>query len=90
MPIIPSVKVRVNNIDYAIIPNPDHILDQTSLPRVPVIRIFGESTEGVNACVHVHQVYPYFYTDYHGSMDPDYSAPLFYLSVILKFSIACS
>lgn len=71
--IIPKVKVRVTNIDYAVIPHPDPLLDQCSLPRVPVIRIFGESSEGCNACVHVHQVYPYFYVDYHGSMDPEYS-----------------
>lgn len=29
--------------------------------KVPVLRIFGVSSDGKKACLHIHQVYPYFY-----------------------------
>jgi DNA polymerase zeta len=39
--------------------------------RVPVLRIFGDSSLGQKACVHIHQVWPYFYVEYPGSLNPD-------------------
>lgn len=63
-----NLRVRINQIDYTMIqPGP---LDNSSLPRVPVIRIYGESSLGQKACVHVHQVYPYFFIEYTRKMDP--------------------
>jgi DNA polymerase zeta len=63
------MRVRLDNIDYALArPGP---LDDSTLPRVPVIRIYGLSSGGQRACLHVHQVYPYFFVDYHGSLNPD-------------------
>lgn len=73
--IVPKLKIRVTNIDSTVIRSVDPELDQTSLPRVPVIRVFGQVDTGdasppVNGCVHIHQVYPYLYIDYNGSRDP--------------------
>lgn len=65
---VPSLQVRLNNIDHALV-EPSS-LDRTTLPRVPVLRIYGISSMGHKACVHVHQVYPYFYVDYRGDMAP--------------------
>lgn len=31
---------------------------------MPVIRIFGTSSQGFKTCMHVHGVFPYFYVPY--------------------------
>jgi DNA polymerase zeta len=60
----PSLRVRLNDIDYInVAPG---ALDNSSLNRVPVLRIYGDSSTGQKACVHVHNVYPYFYIEYCG------------------------
>lgn len=47
-----------------------HIAAQTSrvtrkpILRSPVVRIFGPTLNGDNACINVHGVYPYFYVDW--------------------------
>ena len=72
--IVPSVRIRVTNIDSTVIRNASPGLDGTSLPRVPIIRVFGQLDTGettCNACVHVHQAYPYLYIEYNGSKEPD-------------------
>lgn len=69
----PTIRIRVNQIDYTL--QPSGVLDNTTLPRVPVIRIYGESSVGIKACVHVHQVFPYFFLDYIGKMSPEHGAP---------------
>ncbi|KAG2159871.1 uncharacterized protein EDB93DRAFT_1112357, partial [Suillus bovinus] len=64
-----TLRVLINQIDYTVAsPGP---LDNTSLPRVPVIRIYGASSTGKKACVHVHQVYPYFFVEYGGKLSPE-------------------
>lgn len=65
----PNLRIRVNQIDYIV--EPAGPLDNTALPRVPVLRIYGESSAGKKACLHVHQVYPYFFVEYDGQMNPD-------------------
>lgn len=65
----PNLRVRINQIDYTV--EPAGPLDKTTLPRVPIIRIYGESSVGKKACLHVHQVYPYFFVEYFGQMSPD-------------------
>lgn len=65
----PTLRVRINQVDYTMAaPGP---LDNSSLYRVPVIRIYGDSSIGPKACLHVHQVYPYFFVEYLGKMSPD-------------------
>ncbi|KAG8935896.1 DNA polymerase zeta [Tulasnella sp. 418] len=65
----PILKVRITNIDHAM--EPKGSLDgDTTLRKVPIIRIYGLSSNGYKACVHIHQVYPYFYVEYQGSMEP--------------------
>lgn len=63
------MQVRLDNIDHVLARAGP--LDNSSLPKVPVIRIFGLSSLGQRACLHVHQVYPYFFVDYNGSLSPE-------------------
>lgn len=65
----PVLRVRVNHIDHILVePGP---LDNSSQHLVPIIRIYGISSTGKKTCVHAHQVYPYFYIEYTGNIDPD-------------------
>ncbi|KAF6766026.1 hypothetical protein DFP72DRAFT_4246 [Ephemerocybe angulata] len=61
-------RVSLNQIDYTV--SPPGPLDNSDLPAIPVIRIYGNSSTGQKTCLHVHQVYPYFYVDYAGSLKP--------------------
>ena len=72
-----KLRVRINQIDYSLIPPGN--LDKSNLPRVPVIRIFGSSSTGQKACVHVHQVYPYLFVDYSGPLTPRHGKHTTYL-----------
>ena len=65
----PTLSVQINQIDHTLAPPGP--LDNSSLPRVPIIRIYGASSTGQKACVHVHQVYPYFFVEYSGQMNPE-------------------
>ncbi|KAG8872386.1 DNA polymerase zeta [Tulasnella sp. 331] len=85
----PIIKVRIINADYAIQPRGE--FDNTSLSKVPVIRIFGLASNGHKTCVHIHQVYPYFYVEYKGSMKPDaVNKYVFKLQQSLNHAIAIS
>ncbi|CBQ72168.1 probable catalytic subunit of DNA polymerase zeta UPR-1 [Sporisorium reilianum SRZ2] len=74
----PFFRVRLINIDHVLtVPTP---LDRTqcafnaegqSLRKVPILRIFGATPAGQRVCLHVHNVYPYCYIQYKGSLDPD-------------------
>ncbi|KAF8640582.1 hypothetical protein AX17_000244 [Amanita inopinata Kibby_2008] len=66
----PQLRVQINQIDYVL--EPPGELDDAQLHRVPVIRIFGCSSLGQTACVHVHQVYPYFYVEYLDELNPEH------------------
>ena len=68
-----SLSVLIHQIDHILAPPGP--LDNASLPRVPVIRIYGASSTGEKACLHVHQVYPYFFVEYTGNMTPDHGKP---------------
>ncbi|KAG6899937.1 hypothetical protein C0993_005137 [Termitomyces sp. T159_Od127] len=60
------LRVKITQIDYSLIqPGP---LDNSLLPLAPVIRIFGSSSVGERTCLYVHQVYPYFFIEYHGKL----------------------
>lgn len=63
-----KLQVRINQIDYVL--KPPGQLDNASLPKVPVLRVFGSSSTGQNACVHIHQVYPYLFIQYFEDLAP--------------------
>ncbi|KAF9568379.1 hypothetical protein CPC08DRAFT_402859 [Agrocybe pediades] len=63
-----KLQVSINQIDYVLVPPGN--LDNSTLPKVPVLRIFGTSSAGKKACVHIHQVYPYFFVEYKGDIEP--------------------
>ncbi|KAI1797881.1 hypothetical protein LXA43DRAFT_969080 [Ganoderma leucocontextum] len=65
----PSLRIKINHIDYTMAPPGS--LDNSTLHRVPVIRIYGDSSIGLKTCLHLHQVYPYFFVEYLGKMNPD-------------------
>ena len=77
----PALRVQINQIDHTLI-QPGS-LDNSSLPRVPVIRIFGTSSLGKKTCLHVHQVYPYFFVEYTGTLDVHHGKPCFQASVYI-------
>ncbi|KAH9049339.1 hypothetical protein EDB84DRAFT_1556197 [Lactarius hengduanensis] len=64
----PALEVQLTQIDYSL-DAPD-VLDNTNLPKVPVLRIYGSSSLGQKCCLHIHQVYPYFFVEYTGKMNP--------------------
>ncbi|CEG83153.1 Putative DNA polymerase [Rhizopus microsporus] len=64
-----TISIRIVDIDHYL--QRPCFLDRTYSPfcdnplsRVPVIRIFGSTDAGQKACVHIHQIYPYFYVPY--------------------------
>ncbi|EJU02050.1 hypothetical protein DACRYDRAFT_107768 [Dacryopinax primogenitus] len=67
------LKVRITNVDYSQqVPGP---LDRTesifaTLNKVPVLNVFGHTSAGQKACVHIHNVFPYLYIEYKGELDP--------------------
>ncbi|KAJ4486146.1 hypothetical protein J3R30DRAFT_3444599 [Lentinula aciculospora] len=63
-PFIAHLRVQINQLDYTL--SPPGPLDNSTLPMVPVIRIYGPTENGQKTCVHVHQVYPYFFVEYPG------------------------
>lgn len=70
---LPLISLRILYIDfYQTFPLQIHaqstpFTTHQSLFKVPVIRIFGSTPQGHSCCLHVHQIYPYFYIPYHGS-----------------------
>ena len=63
----PTLSVRINQIDHVLM-DPG-ALDHGAVRRVPILRVFGTSTRGP-CLAYIHQVYPYFFVEYKGSMDP--------------------
>ncbi|ORE18622.1 ribonuclease H-like protein [Rhizopus microsporus] len=64
-----TISIRIVDIDHYL--QRPCFLDRTYSPfcndplsRVPVIRIFGSTDAGQKACVHIHQIYPYFFVPY--------------------------
>ncbi|TFY79148.1 hypothetical protein EWM64_g4861 [Hericium alpestre] len=65
----PALRVRITQIDYTVAQA--SALDNTNLLKAPVIRVYGQSSVGKTCCLHVHQVYPYFFVEYVGRLNPD-------------------
>ncbi|KAG0258762.1 DNA polymerase zeta [Mortierella polycephala] len=70
-------KIRIADLDFAMVaPGPLDLHACQFLPphipvlKVPVIRIYGANEAGQKTCLHIHQVYPYFYVPYEGSLEP--------------------
>ncbi|KZW02196.1 DNA/RNA polymerase [Exidia glandulosa HHB12029] len=61
------MRVSINQIDASI--ERCGSLDNGERRKVPILRVFGRTEDGIPACVHVHQVFPYFYVNYTGDMD---------------------
>ncbi|KZO93552.1 hypothetical protein CALVIDRAFT_251995 [Calocera viscosa TUFC12733] len=70
----PILKVRITNVDYSQqVPGP---VDRTeslfaTLNKVPVLHVFGHTSAGQKACVHIHNVFPYLYIEYTDQLDPE-------------------
>ena len=64
----PALEVHITQIDYSL--DAPNSLDNTCLPKVPVLRIYGASSVGKKCCLHIHQVYPYFFVEYTGKISP--------------------
>ncbi|KAI0068183.1 hypothetical protein BV25DRAFT_1793280 [Artomyces pyxidatus] len=64
-----SLRVQITQIDHTLAK--PGALDNTTLPKAPVIRVYGASSTGKKCCLHIHQVYPYFFVEYPGKMTPD-------------------
>ncbi|GAW03631.1 DNA polymerase zeta catalytic subunit [Lentinula edodes] len=65
-----NLRVQINQIDYTLAPPGP--LDNSTLPMVPVLRIYGPSENGKKTCVHIHQVYPYFFVEYSGVLEANH------------------
>ncbi|KAI0275058.1 hypothetical protein BC834DRAFT_965498 [Gloeopeniophorella convolvens] len=85
----PALRVQITQIDYSL-DTPD-VLDNSTLPKAPVLRIYGASSVGKKCCLHIHQVYPYFFVEYLGKMSPDsVSRYIAKLTHSLNYAIAVS
>ncbi|KAF9076289.1 hypothetical protein BDP27DRAFT_1389695 [Rhodocollybia butyracea] len=62
----PNLRVQINQVDYYLAQ--PGVLDNSSLPKVPVLRIYGPNENGKKTCAHIHQVYPYFFVEYSGKL----------------------
>ncbi|AOW03215.1 hypothetical protein B0I72DRAFT_137686 [Yarrowia lipolytica] len=82
-----GLRIQINYIDYVMAPPgpldwskvPETVsceCDYKDLHRVPVLRIFGGTSDGLSSCAHVHNVFQYFYIPYTGpSLSPADSEP---------------
>ncbi|KAI8374784.1 hypothetical protein BD560DRAFT_393226 [Blakeslea trispora] len=84
-----TISIRIAHLDhYMAKPGP---LDRSFSPfckrrlnKVPVIRIFGSTRAGQKVCLHVHQVYSYFYISFPISLDGDIEKEVFQFGTSLN------
>ncbi|KZS92964.1 hypothetical protein SISNIDRAFT_478773 [Sistotremastrum niveocremeum HHB9708] len=87
----PVLRVRLNQIDYTLAPPEELDRAPAFLSRVPVLRVYGQTSIGIKACVNIHQVFPYFYIDYLGSLNPDHvNAYISRMAHSINYAIAIS
>lgn len=87
----PFFRMRINNIDHVFEQRSHLDRSQSAFSRegvqfetVPVIRIFGSTPLGQRVCLHVHDVFPYCYVEYNGSLEPQAGESKRRLSVLLR------
>ncbi|KAL6590248.1 putative dna polymerase zeta catalytic subunit protein [Neocallimastix sp. 'constans'] len=73
----PIFSFRIIDADFYVT-KPNKFMDiyystlyNAEIELVPILRIFGVTKFGQKCCLHIHQVYPYLYIKYSGSLDPD-------------------
>ncbi|KAI9260852.1 hypothetical protein EDC94DRAFT_519975 [Helicostylum pulchrum] len=64
-----TISIRITNMDHYMAKPTS--FDRTYTPfsaktlsKVPIIRIFGSTLAGQKVCLHIHQVFPYFFVPY--------------------------
>lgn len=86
--------VRIVNSDFytaAPIENLDVCKSQfreSTIDKVPVIRIYGATPAGQKTCMHVHGVFPYIYVPYDGTEPTDKYLKQFAVSVDFALQVA--
>ena len=77
-------RVRLNCVDHyqatptefdPQLPRTRESSQQKTIPRVPVIRVFGATETGQKVCAHIHGAFPYLYIEYNGSLIPEDGRP---------------
>ena len=73
-------RVRLNCIDHyqadctefdPKLPRSNGTNESSSVPKVPVIRVFGATETGQKVCAHIHGAFPYLYIRYTGNLRQD-------------------
>ena len=86
--------VRIVNADFYS-SEPIQGLDAThslfrdaKVEKVPVIRVYGATSNGQKTCLHVHGVFPYIYVPYDGTQPTDKYLKQFATSVDFAVQVA--
>lgn len=62
------LSLQLNNLDTYQAP-PSSLDTISTVPLVPIIRVFGTTTSGLTATVHIHGIFPYFYIEFNEKLE---------------------